>query len=156
MKIPGNMWVEAWETARVTPARRQRRLFDDTKEAEKVIVLLTWDLKHLQLTSKVTGLTKFIVCCLAHMDLSVIPTIKPKKESIKYLAEINVSLYRHNRCNWERAATTKQKADEWRELNLSFHLSGSALFGSAETCRLDPPSPALHTPCSYSEVKGGR
>lgn len=37
MKIPGNMWVEAWETARVTPARRQKRLFDDTKEAERVI-----------------------------------------------------------------------------------------------------------------------
>lgn len=36
MKIPGNMWVEAWETARIIPARRQRRLFDDTKEAEKV------------------------------------------------------------------------------------------------------------------------
>lgn len=39
MKIPGNMWVEAWETARVTPARRQKRLFDDTKEAEKVIFI---------------------------------------------------------------------------------------------------------------------
>ncbi|XP_024140903.1 rab3 GTPase-activating protein catalytic subunit [Oryzias melastigma] len=37
MKITGNMWVEAWETARVTPARRQKRLFDDTKEAEKVL-----------------------------------------------------------------------------------------------------------------------
>lgn len=37
MKIPGNMWVETWETARTVPARRQRRLFDDTKEAEKVI-----------------------------------------------------------------------------------------------------------------------
>lgn len=37
MKIQGNMWVEAWETARVTPARRQKRLFDDTKEAEKVM-----------------------------------------------------------------------------------------------------------------------
>lgn len=36
MMIPGNMWVEAWETARVTPARRQKRLFDDTREAEKV------------------------------------------------------------------------------------------------------------------------
>lgn len=36
MMIPGNMWAEAWEAARVTPARRQRRLFDDTKEAEKV------------------------------------------------------------------------------------------------------------------------
>lgn len=39
MKIPGNMWVEAWETAKATPARRQKRLFDDTKEAEKVRTL---------------------------------------------------------------------------------------------------------------------
>lgn len=36
MKIPGNMWAEAWDTAKATPARRQKRLFDDTKEAEKV------------------------------------------------------------------------------------------------------------------------
>lgn len=36
MKIPSNMWVEAWETAKPVPARRQRRLFDDTREAEKV------------------------------------------------------------------------------------------------------------------------
>ncbi|XP_056611149.1 rab3 GTPase-activating protein catalytic subunit isoform X4 [Triplophysa dalaica] len=35
MKIPGNMWAEAWDTAKATPARRQKRLFDDTKEAEK-------------------------------------------------------------------------------------------------------------------------
>ena len=41
MKIPGNMWVEAWETAKATPARRQRRLFDDTKESEKV-----WDVAY--------------------------------------------------------------------------------------------------------------
>lgn len=44
MKIPGNMWVEAWETARVTPARRQKRLFDDTNEAEKVIFLFIWEI----------------------------------------------------------------------------------------------------------------
>lgn len=37
MKIPSNMWVEAWETAKPVPARRQRRLFDDTREAEKVL-----------------------------------------------------------------------------------------------------------------------
>lgn len=36
MKIPSNMWIEAWETAKPVPARRQRRLFDDTREAEKV------------------------------------------------------------------------------------------------------------------------
>lgn len=40
MKIPSNMWVEAWETAKSVPARRQRRLFDDTREAEKVKKML--------------------------------------------------------------------------------------------------------------------
>lgn len=39
MKIPSNMWVEAWETAKPVPARRQKRLFDDTREAEKVKAL---------------------------------------------------------------------------------------------------------------------
>lgn len=37
MQIPGNMWVEVWQSARPVPARRQKRLFDDTKEAEKVL-----------------------------------------------------------------------------------------------------------------------
>eukprot|EP00918_Siedleckia_nematoides_P075131 GHVU01164295.1.p1 GENE.GHVU01164295.1~~GHVU01164295.1.p1 ORF type:complete len:938 (+),score=116.09 GHVU01164295.1:61-2814(+) len=37
MQIPGNMWVEVWQSARPVPARKQRRLFDDTKEAEKVL-----------------------------------------------------------------------------------------------------------------------
>jgi len=36
MQIAGNVWVEVWQSARPVPARRQRRLFDDTKEAEKV------------------------------------------------------------------------------------------------------------------------
>ncbi|XP_052812233.1 rab3 GTPase-activating protein catalytic subunit-like isoform X2 [Mya arenaria] len=41
MQIPGNMWVEVWQTARPVPARRQKRLFDDTKEAEKVLHYLS-------------------------------------------------------------------------------------------------------------------
>ena len=36
MKIPDNMWVEVWRSATPQPARRQKRLFDDTKEAENV------------------------------------------------------------------------------------------------------------------------
>ncbi|KAL8588274.1 hypothetical protein ACOMHN_008577 [Nucella lapillus] len=40
MQIPGNMWVEVWHSARHAPARRQKRLFDDTKEAEKVLHFL--------------------------------------------------------------------------------------------------------------------
>ncbi|XP_041356173.1 rab3 GTPase-activating protein catalytic subunit-like [Gigantopelta aegis] len=40
MQIPGNMWVEVWQSSRPVPARRQKRLFDDTKEAEKVLHFL--------------------------------------------------------------------------------------------------------------------
>lgn len=40
MQLPGNTWQEVWETARPTPAHRQKRLFDDTKEAEKVLYYL--------------------------------------------------------------------------------------------------------------------
>ena len=43
MQIPGNMWLEVWQTARPVPARKQRRLFDDTKEAEKVCVTVSPD-----------------------------------------------------------------------------------------------------------------
>ncbi|XP_059618716.1 rab3 GTPase-activating protein catalytic subunit [Phlebotomus argentipes] len=40
MMIPGNTWRSVWESAKPVPARRQRRLFDDTKEAEKVLHFL--------------------------------------------------------------------------------------------------------------------
>ena len=41
MRCEGNLWSSLWETARTVPARRQRRLFDDTKEGEKVMSFLT-------------------------------------------------------------------------------------------------------------------
>ena len=60
MRIPGNIWTETWHSAKPVPARRQKRLFDDTKEAEKVyfLILLTacikikWDscLKQIKAT----------------------------------------------------------------------------------------------------------
>lgn len=36
MLIPGNTWQIVWGNAKPVPARRQKRLFDDAKEAEKV------------------------------------------------------------------------------------------------------------------------
>lgn len=38
MKVPGNLWIDVWSTAQAVPVRRQKRLFDDTREAEKVNV----------------------------------------------------------------------------------------------------------------------
>ena len=43
MQIPGNMWLEVWQNAKPVPARRQRRLFDDTKEAEKVLCIFIYE-----------------------------------------------------------------------------------------------------------------
>ncbi|XP_043930878.1 rab3 GTPase-activating protein catalytic subunit isoform X2 [Protopterus annectens] len=58
MKIPGNMWVEAWENAKAVPARRQRRLFDDTREAEKVL--------HYLAIQKPADLTRHLLPCVIH------------------------------------------------------------------------------------------
>ena len=41
MKIPGNVWVEIWNTAKPVCVRKQKRLFDDTKEAEKIFEWLS-------------------------------------------------------------------------------------------------------------------
>ncbi len=36
MQLPDNLWIEVWQQARPVSVRRQKRLFDDGKEAEKV------------------------------------------------------------------------------------------------------------------------
>ena len=58
MQIPGNMWVEVWQSAKPVPARRQRRLFDDTKEAEKVGGLLLLLMLYIYIYKKVSDQTK--------------------------------------------------------------------------------------------------
>ena len=40
MMSEGNIWTVLWDQARTVPAWRQRRLFDDTKESEKVMSFL--------------------------------------------------------------------------------------------------------------------
>ncbi|KAF4526732.1 hypothetical protein B566_EDAN015765 [Ephemera danica] len=40
MLIEGNTWQELWTAAKPVPAARQKRLFDDTREAEKILHFL--------------------------------------------------------------------------------------------------------------------
>ncbi|KAL4712908.1 hypothetical protein ACJJTC_011978 [Scirpophaga incertulas] len=40
MLLPGNPWMETWSVARPVPAVRQRRLFDETREAQQVLHFL--------------------------------------------------------------------------------------------------------------------
>ncbi|KAG8008872.1 Rab3 GTPase-activating protein catalytic subunit [Nibea albiflora] len=102
MKIPGNMWVEAWETARVTPARRQRRLFDDTKEAEKTtkdtekrIVAETkpnfhggFQVLHYLALQKSADLTRHLLPCILH---AAILKLK-EEESIEDIPSVKQSI----------------------------------------------------------------
>lgn len=37
MQMPGNLWQEIWHSSKPVAAWRQKRLFDDTKEAEKIL-----------------------------------------------------------------------------------------------------------------------
>lgn len=37
-----NIWVQMWKAAKPVPAHRQKRLFDDTREAEKVLQFLDY------------------------------------------------------------------------------------------------------------------
>jgi len=41
MKTEGNVWLEVWKCAKPVPAKRQKRLFDDTREAEKCLQYFT-------------------------------------------------------------------------------------------------------------------
>uniref|UniRef100_A0A3P9C563 Rab3 GTPase-activating protein catalytic subunit n=1 Tax=Maylandia zebra TaxID=106582 RepID=A0A3P9C563_9CICH len=79
MKIPGNMWVEAWETARVTPARRQKRLFDDTKEAEKVL--------HYMAMQKPADLARHLLPCILH---ATILKLKEEGKSSPFVCMIEI------------------------------------------------------------------
>ncbi|EDV26954.1 uncharacterized protein TRIADDRAFT_23084 [Trichoplax adhaerens] len=82
MRIPGNIWAEVWEAAKRSPAYKQKRLFDDTKEAEKVFHYLN-NLKPsevaLQLLSVVVHAAIFRAKSL---DLSNLPNVNTMIDSI--------------------------------------------------------------------------
>uniref|UniRef100_A0A452TFP3 Rab3 GTPase-activating protein catalytic subunit n=1 Tax=Ursus maritimus TaxID=29073 RepID=A0A452TFP3_URSMA len=79
MKIPSNMWVEAWETAKPIPARRQRRLFDDTREAEKVL--------HYLAVQKPADLARHLLPCVIHAAVLKVKeegkSMAPPEEELK-------------------------------------------------------------------------
>jgi Rab3 GTPase-activating protein catalytic subunit len=68
MMIPGNTWQTVWNSAKPVPARRQKRLFDDTKESQKVL--------HFFETQTLGSIGQMTVAPLFHSSL-----LKIQKES---------------------------------------------------------------------------
>lgn len=86
MKIPGNTWQTNWNSAKAVPARRQRRLFDDTKEAEKVL--------HFLESQTLGSIGQLTIPSLFHSALmklekestdiqSIIPNFEPLQQKIR-------------------------------------------------------------------------
>ena len=66
MRQPNNVWVESWNSATPIPAYKQKRLFDDTKEAEKVL--------HYLSNLKVCDLALLLLPTILHSALNVLKT----------------------------------------------------------------------------------
>ncbi|XP_022672143.1 rab3 GTPase-activating protein catalytic subunit-like isoform X1 [Varroa destructor] len=64
MTLPGNMWQDLWQQAKPIPANRQRRLFDDTKEGEKIL--------HGFLTMSPSDIAAAVLPCLIQAGLEKI------------------------------------------------------------------------------------
>uniref|UniRef100_A0A4Y0BHL8 Rab3 GTPase-activating protein catalytic subunit n=1 Tax=Anopheles funestus TaxID=62324 RepID=A0A4Y0BHL8_ANOFN len=102
MLIPGNTWQTVWEGARPIPARRQKRLFDDTREAEKVLHFL--ESRTIGQIAQLTMATLFHVGVLtlaqnATPDRAVVPQFD---ETIDH---ITAACCRLSRENWSSGIT---------------------------------------------------
>ncbi|XP_031617314.1 rab3 GTPase-activating protein catalytic subunit [Contarinia nasturtii] len=88
MLIPGNTWQNVWNTAKPVPARRQRRLFDDTREAEKAL--------HFLETRNIGQIVQLCIVPLFHASIlrvreesskfsSIIPNYEKTMEKLQHL-----------------------------------------------------------------------
>lgn len=82
MLISDNTWVQVWETARPVAANRQKRLFDDTREAEKVL--------HFLDSRTTSQIVEMLLAVLAHA--SIFRLLEESEQIKKELPETAVSL----------------------------------------------------------------
>ncbi len=80
MTSEGNVWQESWENAKPVPARRQKRLFDDTREAEKVLEYLT--------SLKTGEVAHLLMPVLLHASIGRILDEGPALDDIPHISDI--------------------------------------------------------------------
>jgi Rab3 GTPase-activating protein catalytic subunit len=77
MQIKGNMWLDVWAAAIPVPARRQKRLFDDTREAEKVL--------HFLESQKLSAIVELLLPALTHA--AICRLLQEQKDDLPMLSE---------------------------------------------------------------------
>jgi Rab3 GTPase-activating protein catalytic subunit len=114
MLIPGNTWQTVWESARPVPARRQRRLFDDTKEAEKVL--------HYLESRTVGQIVQLTIAALFHTAiLKVHDEGKSHHDTVPNFAE-NVEKITSLCCKLSRESWTQNAPTAWGNSHKKYEL----------------------------------
>ncbi|XP_034945637.1 rab3 GTPase-activating protein catalytic subunit [Chelonus insularis] len=83
MKIPNNPWATTWNSAQPVPAHHQKRLFDDTKEAEKTI--------HYLASRSLGEIAQLLLPVLTHAALYTLS--QQKHDALPNLPDFMQSIY---------------------------------------------------------------
>lgn len=82
MKIPNNPWSTTWKSAQPVPAHQQRRLFDDTREAEKAI--------HYLASKSLGQISRLLLPVLTHA--AVYTLSEQKQDALPALSDVIQSI----------------------------------------------------------------
>nr|XP_022322201.1 rab3 GTPase-activating protein catalytic subunit-like isoform X2 [Crassostrea virginica] len=139
MLIPGNIWTEAWQSAKPVPARRQKRLFDDTKEAEKVL--------HFLSAMKPSDVVVHLLPLLLHSSISKIiesedSDIPKVKDMVEHLVSKSAMVTR----------TPHQDLKRYEDL-VKFMTLTETLISRATSLKAKFPSSLVESPSGKEEVE---
>ncbi|KYM94324.1 PREDICTED: rab3 GTPase-activating protein catalytic subunit isoform X1 [Cyphomyrmex costatus] len=82
MMIPDNPWSTTWASAQPVPAHRQKRLFDDTREAEKAL--------HYLCSKRIGQIAQLLLPALTHAALYTLSS--QKQEALPSLPDVAQSI----------------------------------------------------------------
>lgn len=95
MKVPDNIWVEVWSNSKPVPARKQKRLFDDTKEAENVFEWLN-SLTIAQIVEQTLSCLFYSAILTCYHEVSKMDLSSILETSFDLLVEKAIKITRNN------------------------------------------------------------
>lgn len=125
MLISDNTWVQVWETAKPVAANRQKRLFDDTREAEKVL--------HFLDSRTTSQIVEMLLAVLSHASIfrlleeseQIKQELPEAATSLRHLAKTAEKLSRDTAINVKRYENLSQ---EMAAVELSISQINSLLY----------------------------
>lgn len=112
MLLPDNPWMETWGNAQPVPANRQRRLFDDTREAEKILHFLESRTLSQIADLLVPVIAQASICRLSEALDLVINELPESKETLDHIHKTVMKLSREGNVNLRRYELLAQEISQ--------------------------------------------